>query len=279
MPDATYTQTLPDGLSFTLIPVKGDSFKIGSEDGGPFGFEKPPRLIQVEDFYIGKYPVTQALWKAVMGQDNNPSFFTGDRRPVESVSWFDAAVFCNALSLRCQKEPCYFSDAGFKNPYGKTGGGWELPGEGDVFLRPNAAGYRLPTEAEWEYAARGGQASRDYLYAGSDDLKEVGWFAENSHGETKTVGLKRPNELGLFDMSGNVWEWVEDHWHGSYDGMPADGSAWTDREEGSSRVLRGGGWDLNSRLCRVASRINGWPDDRGSHFGFRLVLALQSDGS
>jgi len=247
MPDATYTQTLPDGLSFTLIPVKGDSFQIGSEDGGPLGYEKPPRLIRVKDFYIGTYPVTQALWKAVMGEDNNPSFFSGDHRPVETVSWDDAKVFIDKLNEKT----------------GRTAPGLV---------------YRLPTEAEWEYAARGGQASRGYLYAGSDDLKEVGWFAENSHRETKTVGLKLPNELGLYDMSGNVWEWVEDHWHDRYDDIPTDGSAWTDREEGSSRVLRGGSWINDSLLCRVACRANGWPGARDHLLGFRLVLALQSAG-
>jgi sulfatase modifying factor 1 len=245
MPDATYTQTLPDGLSFTLMPVKGDSFQIGSEDGGPFGYEKPPRLIRVKDFYIGTYPVTQALWKAVMG--NNPSFFAGDHRPVETVSWDEAKVFIDKLNE-------------------KTGR-----------VAPGLV-YRLPTEAEWEYAARGGQLSKGYLYAGSDDLKEVGWYDENSHGETKPVGLKDANELDLYDMSGNVWEWVEDHWHDNYAGIPADGSAWTDGEEGSARVLRGGSWSHGSRGCRVAFRFRHWPDSRSGGIGFRLVLALQSDG-
>ena len=247
MPDETYIQSLPDGLSFTLIPVKGGSFKIGSKDGGPWGYEKPPCLIQVKDFSIGTYPVTQALWKAVMGQDNNPSFFTGDHRPVERVSWHEAKAFMDKLNEKT----------------GRTAPGLVS---------------RLPTEAEWEYAARGGQASRDYLYAGSDDLKEVGWFGENSHGETKTVGLKLPNELGLYDMSGNVWEWCEDHWHDSYDGIPADGSAWTDREQGSDRVLRGGGWDDFPQNCRVAYRLSLWPVTRDDDVGFSMVLALQSDG-
>ena len=98
MPDETYTQSLPDGLSFTLIPVKGGSFKIGSKDGGPWGYEKPPCLIQVKDFSIGTYPVTQALWKAVMGEENNPSFFQGDQRPVEQVSWDDARDFIQKLN-------------------------------------------------------------------------------------------------------------------------------------------------------------------------------------
>lgn len=238
-------RTLPD---HDLVLVAGDTFLMGSQDEEATRSEKPVHEIALSDFSIGKYPVTQALWKAVMGQANNPSFFTGDRRPVESVSWDEAKTFIDKLNEKT----------------GRTAAG---------------LAYRLPTEAEWEYAARGGQLSQDYLYAGSDDLKEVGWFRENSHEETKTVGLKLPNELGLYDMSGNVFEWIEDHWHNSYGGIPADGSAWTDREEGFDRVLRGGGWLFNPLNCRVEYRYFAWPVAHINYIGFRLVLALQSAGS
>ncbi len=237
-------RALPD---HDMVFVAGGAFLMGGQDEEAQDDEKPVHQVTLGDFSIGKYPVTQALWKAVMGQDNNPSFFSGDRRPVETVSWDDAKIFIDKLNEKT---------------------GRAAPG----------LVYRLPTEAEWEYAARGGQASHVYLYAGSDDLKEVGWYYENSHRETKPVGLKDANELDMYDMSGNVWEWVEDHWHGNYEGAPANGSAWTDREEGSDRVLRGGGWSDDPRSCRVAYRGNSWPDYRLINLGFRLVLALQSAG-
>ncbi len=144
----------------------------------------------------------------------------------------------------------------------------------------------MPTEAEWEYAARGGTrnatqtgASSQTKYAGSDKLKEVGWYDANSHGETKRVGLKEPNELGLYDMSGNVWEWCEDDWHDNYKGAPADGSAWIDApERGSNRVMRGGSWNFDAQYCRVASRTSYPPGNRWYTIGFRLALSLQSVG-
>lgn len=238
-------RVLPD---HDMVFVAGDTFLMGGRDDEVQDDEKPVHQVTLGDFSIGKYPVTQALWQAMMGAGNNPSFFSGDHRPVEQVSWDDAQAF-------------------IKNLNKKTGR-----------FAPGLV-YRLPTEAEWEYAARGGQASRGHKYAGNDDLKEVGWYWKNSHKETKTVGLKRPNELGLYDMSGNVLEWVEDRWHKSYDGISPDGSAWTDMLGGSSRVLRGGSWSDDPLNCRVAYRLNHWPVSRNNYVGFRLVLALQSAGS
>jgi len=242
-------RVLPD---HDMVFVAGDAFLMGGQDEEAQNDEKPVHQVTLGDFSIGKYPVTQALWKAVMGQDNNPSFFSGDHRPVETVSWDEAKVFIDKLN-------------------DKTGRA--APG----------LVYRLPTEAEWEYAARGGQASRGHKYAGSDKLKEVGWYNENSHGETKPAGLKDANELDLYDMSGNVWEWCLDWYGGSacYEECYEKGIVVNPvgPEEGSDRVLRGGGWLNNSQYCRVAYRNFNWPGYRDGNVGFRLVLALQSDGS
>ena len=195
--------------------------------------EKPQHLVTVPDFYIGQYPVTQALWKIVMA-DKNPSTFQGDDRPVETVSWDDAQAFVKALNLMTK---------------GKLLEGYH---------------FRLPTEAEWEYAARGGQYHAEgYKYAGSDRLKDVGWFDENSGKETKPVGLKYPNQLGIYDMSGNVWEWCEDDWHDNYKGAPDDGKAWIDSpKRGSRRVYRGGSWFYDALLCRAAYRDSYSPVNR-----------------
>ena len=174
---------------------------------------------------------------------DNPSFFKGKQRPVERVSWEDAQIFIKKLN-------------------GITG-----------------KHFRLPSEGEWEYAARGGPHKSPYRYAGSDKLKEVGWFASNSHGETKPVGLKAPNELGLYDMSGNVWEWCEDDWHVDYQKAPDNGSAWIDSpDRGSLRVNRGGGYFDDAQGCRVSSRDFNTPSYRYRDLGFRLALSLQSVG-
>ncbi len=128
--------------------------------------------------------------------------------------------------------------------------------------------FRLPSEAEWEYAAKAGG---DFIYAGGDDLHRVGWYAENSHRETKPVGLKMPNAWGLYDMSGNVYEWCEDDWHNNYDDAPADGCAWTDEPRGAHRVYRGGYWSYHASLCRAAYRLRHEPQGRSNDLGFRLA--------
>ncbi len=220
-----------------MILVEGDTFSMGKGDAA--------HDVYLDNFYIGKYPVTQALWKAVMGADKNPSHFKGDNRPVERVSWDMAEEFVEAV-----KE--------------KTG-------------KP----YRLPTEAEWEFAARGGRKSEEFEYAGSNVLKNVAWYNENSYGETKPVGWKTANELGIHDMSGNVWEWCED-WYGKsyYEVCKKDGVVNNPKgpKKGTYRVLRGGGWITYSRGCRATYRFNIRPDYRHIIIGFRLVFSLQSVG-
>ena len=235
-----------------MIFIEGGRFDMGSsaDDLEAHEDEKPQHPVSVPDFYLGKYPVTQGLWKTVM-DGKNPSRFPGDDRPVEQVSWNETQVFIGKLN--------------------------DLPEDS----RPPGHWYRLPTEAEWEYAARGGKYHPEgYKYAGSDRLKDVGWYDENSGSETKPVGLKYPNQLGIHDMSGNVWEWCADDWHEKYDERaPKDGIAWIDHpERGMYRVLRGGSWYLNAQYCRVAYRDYGGPDTLNYGIGFRLVLSLQAAG-
>ncbi|MDD6784574.1 MAG: formylglycine-generating enzyme family protein, partial [Prevotellaceae bacterium] len=188
--------------------------------------------VTLSSYYIGETEVTQALWAVVMG--NNPSRFKGDNNPVEKVSWNDCQEFISKLnSLTGQK-------------------------------------FRLPTEAEWEYAARGGNKSRGYQYSGSNNLDDVAWYYGNSGSKTHIVKTKQPNELGIYDMSGNVWEWCYD-WKGDY----SSGSQTNPKgpSTGSSRVGRGGCWGSGARGCRSANRGNGAPVYRNDDLGLRLVLS------
>jgi formylglycine-generating enzyme required for sulfatase activity len=223
-----------------LAFVEGGSFMMG-DDNSEHEREKPAHRVEISSFYIGKYLVTQRLWQAVM--DKNPSRFQGEKRPVEQVSWHDARDFTEKLNRETGKK------------------------------------FRLPTEAEWEYAARGGQYSQGYLYAGSDKLKQVGWYRDNSGRETHEVGLLLANELGIYDMSGNVWEWCEDDLHDDYNGAPIYGKAWIDQpERGAYRVLRVGSCFNSAAGCRCSLRDARRPGDRLGLLGFRLVLPFESAG-
>jgi formylglycine-generating enzyme len=240
MTEKIYTHPFHPHLVFHR--VEGGDFMMGGADEEAESDEKPVHKVTVPTFYMGKYPVTQALWQAVTGK--NPSRLKGDEnRPVESVSWDDITQnFLPAL----QKQ---------------TG----LP-------------YRLPTESEWEYAARGGRESEGYLYAGSDKLKQVGWYNANSNRQTHPVGEKMPNELGLYDMSGNVWEWCVDHAHNDYKGAPDDGTAWLSADAGALRVLRGGSYFNGAQNCRAAYRAWDRPAFRRDLYGFRLALSSEFRG-
>ena len=203
-----------------------------SEQQNPYDDEKHTHRVSLSSFYIGKYEVTQALWKAVMG--SNPSNWKGDNLPVENVSWNDCQTFLRKLNAMTGKN------------------------------------FRLPTEAEWEFAARGGNRSRGYQYSGSNVLSYVAWYDDNSGSKTHNVGTKAPNELGIYDMSGNVREWCQD-WKGSY-----SSSAQTNPKgpsSGSFRVLRGGSWYYLARDCRVTIRNSGAPDLWDDDLGLRLVLS------
>ena len=222
-----------------MIRVPEGSFLMGSNDCDR---EQPPHMVTVSTFYIGETEVTQELWKAVMG-DNPSNFKKGGNYPVENVSWNDCQTFIKKLNEKTGKK------------------------------------FRLPTEAEWEFAARGGK-SGGTKYSGSDNLSEVAWYGywdDNDKNRTITttttmpVAQKKPNSLGIYDMSGNVWEWCND-WYASdyYKNSPSNNPQGP--SSGSYRVLRGGSWSYNADLCRVALR-NGYRPDYGNYFnGLRLAL-------
>ena len=251
-----------------MVFVQGGTFQMGSynEDSD----EKPVHSATVSDLYIGKYQVTQKEWQAVMG--NNPSDFKGDSNPVETVSWYDAVEFCNKLSEKEGLTKCYTIDKTSKdlnnqNEYDEV--------KWTVVCDFNANGYRLPTEAEWEFAARGGNTSKGYTYSGSNNIDKVAWYDKNSYDKgsshpdygTHPVGQKQANELGIYDLTGNVWEWCWD-WYGNY----SSGSQTNPKgaDNGSDRVRRGGGWCTGASYCRVALRYGYDPDVSCNTLGFRL---------
>ena len=225
-----------NGVSFTMIFVEGGTFIMGatSEQGeDAIDDEYPTHCVTLSDYYIGETEVTQALWEAVMG--SNPSEFRGDNLPVERVSYNDVKEFITKLNQKTGKTFC------------------------------------LPTEAEWEYAARGGNKSKGYKYSGSDNIDDVAWYYENSNNKTHPVKTKQPNELGIYDMSGNVWEWCSD-WYGDY-----ASNAQTNPEgpfSGSDRVFRGGSWIDDARGCRASDRAYVSMSYLTYDLGFRLALAL-----
>jgi len=223
-----------NGVSFTMIRVEGGSFTMGAtmEQGKDlYSNELPTHHVMLSDYYIGETEVTQALWKAVMG--TNPSYFKGGSNPVERVSWNDCQEFIRKLNSLT----------------GRT--------------------FRLPTEAEWEYAARGGNKSKSYKYSGSNNIYDVAWYHDNTDSEIHAVKIKSPNELGLYDMSGNVWEWCSD-WYDSYSSGSQTNP--TGPAVGSNQVLRGGSWNCYKRYCRVSHRYCCLPDGRRDDTGLRLVL-------
>ncbi|MDY5738202.1 MAG: SUMF1/EgtB/PvdO family nonheme iron enzyme [Candidatus Onthomorpha sp.] len=228
-----------NGVEFKMIKVEGGTFSMGatSEQSSDARYnEYPVHSVTLSDYYIGETEVTQELWEAVMG--SNPSFFTGNnQRPVEKVSWYDCQEFIKELNQLTGKK------------------------------------FRLPTEAEWEYAARGGKYSKGYVYkySGSNDADEVAWYDDNSGDETRPVAIKKANKLGLYDMSGNVYEWCNDWYDDNYCRNSSQTNP-TGPSKGACRVLRGGSWDVNDRGVRVSSRGDSTPDLRFIDIGLRLAL-------
>ena len=229
--DFNHTFTV-NGVQFTMVEVGGGTFTMGatSEQGSDaWDEEKPAHEVTLSDYYIGQTEVTQALWEAVMG--SNPSDSKGDNLPVERVSWDDCQVFIQKLNQLTGKQ------------------------------------FRLPTEAEWEYAARGGRKSRGYKYAGGNNIDSVAWCDGNSGNETHPVATKQANELGIYDMSGNVLEWCSD-WCGDY--TSSSQSDPQGSSSGSFRVIRGGCYYNFARNCRVSYRISNTLDYRSGYLGLRL---------
>ena len=234
----TITIPVKNGINIEMVKVEAGSFDMGATPEMrslqyPYDDEKPDhRVTLTKNYYIGKYEVTQALWQVVMG--NNPSRFKGDDLPVERVSWKRCQDFISKLNSLTGKR------------------------------------FRLPTEAEWEYAARGGNKSRGYRYSGSNTLDDVAWYGDNSGSKTHAVGTKQPNELGIYDMSGNVSEWCQD-WRGSYSSSPQTNP--TGAVSGSYRVDRGGSWLYSAWFSRSSSRGGRTPGGRDGDLGLRLVLS------
>ena len=261
-------------LGTPLATLPGGTFSMGCTSGDPGcqSNESPVRSVTLSAFQIGESEVTQAQWLSVVG-GANPAYFASPlcpQCPVEQVSWYDAAVFCNRLSEAQGLTPCYYSDAGYTQVYGKSGSTWSLPNTGTLYWNPAAKGYRLPTEAEWEYAARGGSATD--LYSGSSTPTNVGWHDANSGSTTKVAKGLFPNGYGLYDMSGNVWEWCWDWYATNYPSSAETNPSGP--STGSNRVQRGGAWNSTSQLCRVTYRLDATPAYRFRSIGFRLARTL-----
>ncbi len=219
-------------LLSNMVKVDGGVFKMGATEEQYYDAEKDESPVHQEilsDYYIGKYEVTQEEWQVVMG--DNPSSFIGENLPVENVSWNDCLAFVEKLNI--------------------------LTG----------LNFSLPTEAQWEYAARGGKFSKGYKYSGNNEPNDIMWYKENSNHQTHKIGTKAPNELGLYDMSGNVWEWCSDQYN-SYEETQKS-------QYGLYYVMRGGGWGNDTRYCRVSDRANSCPDSANDYSGIRLVLVTK----
>ncbi len=226
-------------LSPEMVFVRGGKFLMGSNLGGED--ERPVHEVFLNDFYIGKFEVTQAQWKWIMDQDTNKRYFEGcGNCPVERVNWYNVVEFIEKLNQKMQLN------------------------------------YRLPTEAEWEYAAKGGHLSRKFKFSGSNSVEKVAWKDGNSGNMTHPVGMKRPNELDIFDMSGNVFEWCSDWYSPDYYQVNHSVDP-TGPEVGTSRVIRGGSWFFDHSGLRVTDRESGNPGFRYGYVGFRLCRSASKN--
>jgi formylglycine-generating enzyme required for sulfatase activity len=231
-------RSLQEIMQGRMIKLDGGTFRMGEGKG--------EHEVTVTGFFMDIYPVTQSIYKQVTDED--PSHFKGDDKPVETVTWFDAVKFCNRLS----------EVLGYSQYY-------SIQGE-TVERKEGANGFRLPTEAEWEFACRAGKTGEP-----NEKIDEIAWYNKNSGGSTQGVGQKKPNDFGLYDMLGNVWEWVWD-WYGDYPKDAVKDPSGPDG--GAGRVDRGGSWSFDARDCRSAARFSISPGNRGFDLGFRLSRSL-----
>jgi formylglycine-generating enzyme required for sulfatase activity len=274
MPNNHLLFTLPNtSLSFNMLRIPKGTIRMGSEKDDPDAYKnektETPYEVKVPTFYMSQYQVTQEIWRAILTNERaqrliaklkaenkeiklNPdgSSFLGAKRPVESLKWYEAEAFTRILSHLCDQKYVF----------------------------------RLPSEVEWEYAAKGGLESECYAklmqyakFAGGDIMHEHGWFEKNEDQATRKTGLKLPNQYGLYDMSGTVWEWCQDHWHDTYATGRLVHEARQDREKGGRRVVRGGGFSYTGHRCRVACRVSDRPVNRWRYGGFRLALSLSEE--
>ncbi|HNZ07944.1 MAG TPA: SUMF1/EgtB/PvdO family nonheme iron enzyme [Candidatus Cloacimonadota bacterium] len=250
-----------------MVYVEGGSFMMGSYDGE--SDERPVHMITISSFFIGKYEVTKKEWLDIEGASTSST--NGKDFPIDLITWYDAVEYCNARSIKEGLNPCYSINKDLNDPNNLSSSDnvkWT------VSINWEANGYRLPTEAEWEYAARAGSRSNGYLYSGSDDIGSVAWYIGNSDGSSVKVGNLDASELGTYDMSGNVWEWCWD-W---YDKRCYSSSSCLDGKgasSGSERSLRGGSWDNMDSDCRTTNRDSFDPGFSGANVGFRVVRSVK----
>ena len=240
----SFIETLSGNIKLEMVKIPAGSFLMGSADNDESASdnEKPQHRVNLQEFYLGKYPVTQEQYQAVMGHNpsNFKSFFKDtSKNPVEKVSWDDAQEFCRKLSEKTGKK------------------------------------HRLPSEAEWEYACRAGIQTRYYFGDNEYQLGEYAWYGDNSGSKPHPVGQKKPNNWGLYDLHGNVWEWCEDGWHENYENAPKDGSSWNENNSPTSfRTARGGSWNFDPEGCRSAFRFGINAVVCFVNVGFRLAVSI-----
>ncbi|MBD2176777.1 formylglycine-generating enzyme family protein [Pseudanabaena sp. FACHB-1998] len=237
--EKAFRDELGNGIVIEMVRIPSGKFMLGSpvNELGRRDNESPLVEVQVRAFYMAKFAVTQEQWFAIMGS-NSANFRESLQAPMENISWLEAQDFCQKLAARS----------------------------------PHAHAYRLPSEAEWEYACRAGTNTTYHFGDSPAQLSDYAWFVDNANKRSQPVGQKVPNPWGLYEMHGGVWEWCEDVWHDNFNSAPADGTPWLEGNSGR-RVRKGGSWSNEARLCRSASREWHWQSDRYKDIGFRVVIA------